>query len=248
MVEFLTTEGVSDRLTNILREANEFVWLVSPFINPGDRLKERIDDTQKTGVRMSLIYGKKQRQRGREDWFTSRKWISTYYYEELHAKCYLNEKKALLTSMNLVEYSEQNNREMGILISRKDEPKVYTQILAEIESIKGASKAINISPTNLKVGEVNGESSVAEGLIQESPVAYGVQLKGFCIQCKATIDFNRERPLCGTDYWTKGRTKPKNFCHRCAQPYQATIKKPLCDACYTSLPIPSETSFGAKRG
>ena len=47
MVEFLTTEGVSDRLTNIIREAEKFIWLLSPFINPSDRLKERIYDAQK---------------------------------------------------------------------------------------------------------------------------------------------------------------------------------------------------------
>lgn len=234
MVEFLTTEGVSDRLTNILREANEFVWLVSPFINPSDRLKERIDDTQKTGVRVSLIYGKKQRQRGEEEWFTSRKWISTYYYEELHAKCYLNENKALLTSMNLVEYSAQNNREMGILISRKDEPKTYRQVLAEIESIKGASKVINVSPNNLKVSAVSEESSAAEKLIQETPAAYGVQLKGFCIQCGTSIEFDHKKPLCGADYWKKGRNLPKNFCHKCGQPHRATRMEPLCGRCCVS--------------
>ena len=232
MVEFLTTEGVSDRLTNIIREAEEFIWLVSPFINPSDRLKERIYDAQKAGVQVNLIYGKKQRQRGKEEWFTSREWISTYYYEELHAKCYLNESKALLTSMNLVEYSEQNNREMGILISRKDEQNIYGQILAETESIKGASRVINVSPNKLKVGAAGGEKSIANKLIQETPEAYSVQLKGFCIQCKGTLDFDRERPLCNADYWTKGRTKPKNFCHRCGQPHPATIKKPLCNVCY----------------
>ena len=231
MVEFLTTEGVSDRLTNIIREANEFVWLVSPFINPSDRLKERIDDTQMSGVHVNLIYGKKQRQRGEEEWFTSRKWISTYYYEELHAKCYLSESKALLTSMNLVEYSAQNNREMGILISREEEPKIYIQILSEVESIKGASKVINVAPNNLRVSDLSKKEPAAEKCIQETPRLYGVQLRGFCIQCKTSIDFDYKRPLCGPDYWKKGRNLPKNFCHQCGQSYPTTRMEPLCGQC-----------------
>ena len=231
MVEFLTTEGVSDRLANIIGEANEFVWLVSPFINPSDRLKERIDDTQKSDVRVNLIYGKKQRQRGEEEWFTSRKWISTYYYEELHAKCYLNERNALLTSMNLVEYSEQNNREMGILIARKDEPKIYEQVLAETASIKDASRVINVSPNNLRISALSKEDPTAERRIQETPVSYGAQFKGFCIQCKTSIDLDYNKPLCGSDYWKKGRNLPKNFCHKCGQPHPTTRMEPLCGQC-----------------
>ena len=43
--------------------------------------------------------------------------IKTSVRKNLHAKCYLNEKEALLTSMNLYEYSQEHNDEMGILVS-----------------------------------------------------------------------------------------------------------------------------------
>ena len=159
MAEFLTTEGVSDRLVNIIREVKEFILLISPYVDVSDRLKERIEDIEPTGIKVSLIYGKKQKQRGKEGWFTTKKWINTYYYEKFHAKCYLNESKALLTSMNLVEYSQTNNREIGMLVSLDEEPAIYEQILTEAESIKSASKVINVSTRMVKAKDADNASS-----------------------------------------------------------------------------------------
>ena len=231
MTEFLTTEGVSDRLANIIREAKEFILLISPYIDVSDRLKERIEDIEHAGIKVSLIYGKKQKQRVKEGWFTSKKWINTYYYEKLHAKCYLNESKALLTSMNLVEYSQANNREMGILISREDEPGIYEQILAEAESVKSASKVINVSPISLKSGDARSQNSDTTRVGRKTQSKPETQMRGYCIQCRNSVDFDRSKPLCGADYWAKGRNGIKNFCHKCGQPHLTSLKVPLCDSC-----------------
>lgn len=42
-----------------------------------------------------------------------------YSHPNVHCKCYLNENYLLITSMNMYEYSEENNREMGVLFSRE---------------------------------------------------------------------------------------------------------------------------------
>lgn len=41
--------------------------------------------------------------------------------------------------MNLYEFSERNNREMGLLIERASDIDIYEETLREIESIKNAS-------------------------------------------------------------------------------------------------------------
>ena len=40
----------------------------------------------------------------------------------LHAKCYLSETSALVTSMNLYEFSQVNNHEMGISLTKAEDP------------------------------------------------------------------------------------------------------------------------------
>ena len=232
MAEFLTTEGVSDRLVNIIREAKEFILLISPYVDVSDRLKERIEDTEPTGIKVSLIYGKKQKQRGKEGWFTTKKWINTYYYEKLHAKCYLNESKALLTSMNLVEYSQTNNREIGMLVSLDEEPAIYEQILTEAESIKSASKVINVSTRMVKAEDADNASSDSGSTRRKPRSQPETLVKGYCIQCRTSVDFDWSKPLCGADYWAKGRTGIKNFCHKCSQPHRTSLKRPLCESCH----------------
>ena len=44
--------------------------------------------------------------------------LNLLHHPNVHAKCYMNESHLLITSINLYEYSELNNREMGILIEK----------------------------------------------------------------------------------------------------------------------------------
>lgn len=58
-----------------------------------------------------------------------------YYKRDLHAKCYVNENVALITSMNLHTYSEANNREFGILLSKQQDEIAYEECIQEVISI-----------------------------------------------------------------------------------------------------------------
>lgn len=39
-------------------------------------------------------------------------------HPNVHAKCYLNDSSMIVCSMNLYEYSEKNNREMGFCLNQ----------------------------------------------------------------------------------------------------------------------------------
>jgi len=64
-------------------------------------------------------------------------YLRLYFSKNLHAKCYLNEDKMIISSMNLYEFSQQNNREMGILIDTANEPdkQVYEDATRDMDSI-----------------------------------------------------------------------------------------------------------------
>jgi phosphatidylserine/phosphatidylglycerophosphate/cardiolipin synthase-like enzyme len=47
--------------------------------------------------------------------------LNLLYQPNLHSKCIYNEKYLLVTSMNLYEFSQKHNREMGVLFRRTDE-------------------------------------------------------------------------------------------------------------------------------
>ena len=71
--------------------------------------------------------------------------IRTSFCKNLHAKCYLNENRALLTSMNLYEFSQVNNYEMGVLVVREEERELYDEIYRESMRIVRSSEEIRVT-------------------------------------------------------------------------------------------------------
>src|SRR5436189_4033670 len=71
--------------------------------------------------------------------------ISLMFHKDLHAKCYYNESEAIITSMNLFMFSQQNNVEMGIYISKEKDEELYRQLTNEVDKIKRGSEHRTIS-------------------------------------------------------------------------------------------------------
>ena len=112
MTEFLTTTGVSYRLEEIIKSATERLVIISPFLRVNERIRELLEDKDRLKIDVRIIYGKNELQPEENNWLESMNSIRTSFCKNLHAKCYLNEREALLTSMNLYDFSQVNNNEM----------------------------------------------------------------------------------------------------------------------------------------
>ena len=126
MAEFLTRLDIVDDLHRIIKEAEKELILISPYIKADKDTKELLRETKRSTT-INVIYGKKKLP-SKEEGFLKDLSITTTFRENLHAKCYLNENEALLTSMNLYEFSQENNDEMGILVSREEDRDLYEAI------------------------------------------------------------------------------------------------------------------------
>src|SRR5690606_23255677 len=72
-------------------------------------------------------------------------------------KCYINEELCIVTSLNLYEFSQVNNNEMGILIRRSDDAELYRDAYEEAQRIIRISEEIRISMERIAANEeVNG--------------------------------------------------------------------------------------------
>lgn len=58
MAEFLTTNGISYQIENIIIDAKSKLFLVSPFLQLSKTLFERLKDASNKGVKIKIIYGK----------------------------------------------------------------------------------------------------------------------------------------------------------------------------------------------
>ena len=222
MAKFLTTTGISYRLEEIIKTAEERLVLISPFLRVNERIKELLEDKDRLKMDVRVIYGKNQLQPEENNWLESMASIRTSYCKNLHAKCYLNENEALLTSMNLYEFSQVNNNEMGILISREKEPDLYGEVWKE------AQRIVRVS--------VDPVEPPADDDDEECPPDLEPPQSGFCIRCKASIALNPARPYCKPCFrsWNiyKNEEYEESYCHICGEEYKTTKSKPACRNCY----------------
>ena len=242
MAEFLTTTGVSYRLEEIIKNAAEHLVIISPFLRVNDRVKELLEDKNRLKIDVRVIYGKNELRPEENNWLESMDFIRTSFCNNLHAKCYLNENEALLTSMNLYEFSQINNNEMGLLVSRKEEPDLYEKIREESMRLARVSEEIRVKVARVNPAENGKESVRAEKTPREprqsrEPLSIlSAPKNGFCIRCKADLPAKPTQPYCSRCYASWNRYKNKDFeekrCHTCGNEHATTLLKPLCPDCY----------------
>ena len=145
MAKFLDTTGISYHLEQIIKNANERLVLISPFLKINDRIKELLEDKDRLKIDIRVIYGKNELQPEENNWLKSMNSIRSSFCKNLHAKCYMNEKEALITSMNLYEFSQSNNNEMGIHVTRESDQQLYLDIDKEAKRLIRISDEIKVS-------------------------------------------------------------------------------------------------------
>ena len=238
MAKFLTTTGVSYQLEEIIKDARERLVLISPFLRVNERVKELLEDKDRLKIDVRVIYGKNELQPEENNWLESMTSIRTSFCKNLHAKCYLNENAALLTSMNLYEFSQVNNNEMGLLVSREEERELYEEIYEESMRIVRVSEEIRVTVARVETSADGRESQPWERSgarnTRETPE---IPEDGFCIRCEDAIPANPTQPYCKRCYaswrrYKKDETYKEKNCHTCGNEYAATLLKPLCLTCY----------------
>ena len=137
MAKYLRTSSITAELENLIRDARKELYIISPYLKLSDQVKELLNDKEREKVDVRIIFGKQELAPTEMSFLEELKYVRLYFSKNLHAKCYLNESKMIIASMNLYEFSQQNNREMGILIDTENEEdkKVYEDATKDIESM-----------------------------------------------------------------------------------------------------------------
>ncbi len=155
MAKLLTSKGISAIFEDLFKSSKEYVYIVSPYFKIDKQLKERIIESIEQGLKVVFIYGKK-REQIHDLSYELKNIIEIWYYQDLHAKFYMNEKYVLITSMNLHSYSQENNRELGVKFTITDvnDLEIYEGCKKEFESIKKQASIIS-KPQKIKIEPVD---------------------------------------------------------------------------------------------
>ena len=224
MAKFLRRHDIVSHLHRIIKEAKVRIVLVSPYID-ADEVTKNLLGRQQRSTRINVVYGKERLRPNQKNLF-DKLHIETTFRKELHAKCYINENEAVVTSMNLYRYSQDNNDEMGILVSRKEDRDLYQEIYDETMMYIGDAPV----PTAQVAERGRGYKTTRK---KKSRTVAKVPAHGFCIQCgRDDLQANPAAPYCRPHYnqWRKW-DEEENYCHTCGTEYAATRHNPLCPAC-----------------
>ncbi|MEX2513533.1 MAG: phospholipase D family protein [Cyclobacteriaceae bacterium] len=221
MAKFLSTTGVSYHLEELIKGTKDRLFLVSPYLQFSDRIKEHLSNLniQKRDIR--IIYRENKLQPEENNWLEGQIGIRTSLCKNLHAKCYINENEAIITSMNLYEFSQQNNNEMGIYITRDLDTELYNAALEEVQRLLTISEEIRVT-----VQKVTSETQPKEEkkVVEAKPNSRkpSTNQPGFCIRTGVSIPFNVEKPMSYEAFksWSKYSDPDyaEKFCHFSGEP------------------------------
>ena len=208
-------------MEELIKGTKERLILISPYLQFTDRIKEHLSNLNVSKRDIRIVYRESKLRLEENNWLESQIGIRTSLCKNLHAKCYINENEAIITSMNLYEFSQQNNNEMGIYISKAQDIELYNAALEEVQRLLTISDEIRVTvkkvtaDTSFKMGKKDVETKPG------STKSHGKQT-GFCIRTGVSIPFNIVKPMCYDAFksWSKygDPDYAEKFCHFSGEP------------------------------
>lgn len=178
MAKFLNTSATNYFLEELIKDARDRLILISPFLKLNDRMKELLADKNRLKIDVRIVYGKSELQPEEINWLKELTYIRTSFCKNLHAKCYLNEELCIITSLNLYEFSQVNNNEMGVLIRRSDDAELYKDAYEEAQRVIRISDEVRISLERVaNEGESKAEAEESFDKLTSSKLAQKLGMK-----------------------------------------------------------------------
>jgi len=182
MAKFLNTSATNYFLEDLIKSAQDRLILISPFLKLNDRIKELLEDKNRLKIDVRIIYGKSELQNDEISWLSELSYVRTSFCKNLHAKCYMNEESCIVTSLNLYEFSQVNNNEMGVAVSRLEDPELYRDVYEEAQRIIRISDEVRISVEKVtsdfdKKEKLNSEETVETSKLTTSKLAKNLGMK-----------------------------------------------------------------------
>jgi hypothetical protein len=122
MAQFIKGNQLNAELDRIFEEAVSQLIIISPYIKLHSRIRDVLmGHKQNAKLCLTIVFGKNEEDPTKSlnaldfDFLKQFPFVEIKYEPRLHAKFYSNDFSSLLSSMNLYDYSQNNNIEFGIL-------------------------------------------------------------------------------------------------------------------------------------
>jgi len=237
MATFKDGEGGQSTIIDIIKNSEKELFLISPFMKIPIQAKNYLNSIDKINIPITIIYRSDFKLNDDDlEFFSGLTNLKLYVCENLHSKCYLNEKEGLITSLNLHEHSQTHNWEMGIRFSNQNDRDIYTDVKKELSHLLSQCKPHTLKKKipDMKQHEhkdySHGSSQKPAYKPKEAPnkgmfdkiLDSVMGEEAYCIRCGEPMEkYNLRKPLCDEHYpiWAKYKDikYKEKFCHACGQ-------------------------------
>ena len=139
-MNLLNTTELNYQIENLFRDNSDYLIILSPYLDINKKLEIILKDSSSKIV---LIY---RECKNIEYYQKELSNITFFQSKTLHAKAYISNKITIISSLNLYEYSQINNFELGILFDNNDENELFDKLFYEIQILlKTIDPEINLS-------------------------------------------------------------------------------------------------------
>jgi len=242
MAEFVEGSLLNLRLEELIKEAESHIILISPFIKLHPQIRDLLKSKKEDpNILVTIVFGKNEDDiteslhKADFEFFKEFANIEIRYNPRLHAKYYANENKAILSSMNLHEYSQNNNIEFGVVVDKQGVLALKGRLLndvldadafnffddviesSEVKFIREPRPKLKDKLIKLRKGAYTHSETTIDELSKLFKVSVKIK-KGYCIRTGIEIPFDIKMPMSSNGYnqWVDdGRNKlqPELYCH-----------------------------------
>lgn len=131
-------------LEELIKNAKERLILISPYLRLNDHIKELLEDKDRLKIDVRIVYSKSDLHPEEIKWIQKLDYVRLSFCKNLHTKCYLNESECIISSLNLYEFSQVNNNEMGISVRKYEDDEVFKDAYEEAQRIIRISEEVRI--------------------------------------------------------------------------------------------------------
>jgi phage antirepressor YoqD-like protein len=166
MAKFLNTRKAVSEIEDLIRNAEQRLILISPYLKLSKDFKELLTYRNSKDKVTTVIFGKQELNPTEMNFLQGLRFVILKYNQDLHAKCYLNDNKMIITSLNLYEFSMNNNKEMGVLIDLNDESdkELFEDAYKEVDFINETSERFEFT----SISEVKKEVKIKTKIVVSS--------------------------------------------------------------------------------
>lgn len=132
------TTDLTYQIEQLIKEESSFIIFVSPYLKLNKRLKAKMAISFDETDIVIFLFRENELSRTEYEWLEEQSNVTLIPIENLHAKIYLNEHRCLITSMNLYEYSQVNNHEIGIELNSDENRDEFLNVLEEVNLMLAA--------------------------------------------------------------------------------------------------------------